>query len=83
MRSNLKFVSFSRERAGELTEGDVVPACRLGMSKAELLVGGGDDADAHLGQIARFVRPNRKAKRRRIDDDETVAAIGNVDFEGS
>ena len=78
----LKFVSLARERSGELAEGDVVPAaCRPGMGEAELLIGGGDNADAGLRQITRFVRGDGKAERRRIDDDETVAAIGNVDFE--
>ena len=60
----------------------MVPAARrLGMGEAELLIGGGDNADAGLRQIARFVRGDGEAERRRVDDDETVAAIGNVDFE--
>ena len=54
---------------------------RLGMGEAELLIGRGDDAHARLGQVARFVRRDREAERRRVDDDETVAAIGDVDFE--
>ena len=44
---------------------------------------GSCDTSYALGQIARFVRPDRKIKRRCIDDDETVAAISNVDLEGS
>ena len=30
----LKFISLTRERPGELTEGDVIPAGSLGMSEA-------------------------------------------------
>jgi hypothetical protein len=81
MRSNPEVRSFSRERSSELTERDVVPAASLGMGEVQLLVGGGDDADPRFGQIARFVRLNCEAERGRIDDDETVAAISNVDSE--
>jgi hypothetical protein len=81
MRSNPEVRSFSRERSSELTERDVVPAASLGMGEAQLLVGGGDDADPRFGQIARFVWLNCEAERGRIDDDETVAAISNVDSE--
>ena len=41
-----EFVSLARERPGELTEGDMVPAAGLGMGEAELLIRGGDDANA-------------------------------------
>ena len=51
----------------------MVPAAGLGMRETELLVGRGDDTDAHLHEIARFVGLNREAERRRVDDDETVA----------
>jgi hypothetical protein len=43
------------------------------MQEAELLVGGGDDANARLRKLARFVRPDREAARRGVDDDKTVA----------
>jgi hypothetical protein len=51
------------------------------MGEAELLIGSGNDADAHFRKITRFVGPNREAESCRVDDDEAVAAIGNVDFE--
>ena len=41
-----EFVSLARERPGELTEGDMVPNAGLGMGEAELLIRGGDDANA-------------------------------------
>jgi hypothetical protein len=77
----LKFGSLAFERPGRLTEGDVVPAARLGMRETELFVGRGDDADDHFGQVARFVWRDGETERRRVDDDETVAAIGDVDLE--
>ena len=52
------------ERPGELAERDVVPARGLGMGEAELLVGGGGDPDAGLGEVARFVRRDGEAERR-------------------
>jgi hypothetical protein len=51
----------------------MVSYARLGMQEAELLVGGGDDANARLRKLARFVRPDREAARRGVDDDKTVA----------
>ena len=59
----------------------MVPAAGLGMGEAELLIGGGDDANARLREVARFVGRDGEAERRRVDDDETVAAVGNVDLE--
>jgi hypothetical protein len=35
------------------------------MGEAELLIGDGDDADTHLRQIARFIRGDNEAERRR------------------
>ena len=49
------------------------------MGEAELLVGGRSDSYARLGEVARFIRRDGEAERRRIDDDEAVAAIGDVD----
>jgi hypothetical protein len=69
----LKFISLARERPGELTEGDVVPAAGLRMRETKLLIGGSDNADARLREVARFIRTNREAERRRVDNDETVA----------
>src|SRR5271168_2151146 len=77
----LKFISLAGEGPSELTERDVVPADGLGMRETKLLIGGSDNADARLRQIVRFLRTNREADRRRVDNDETVAAIGDVDFE--
>ena len=51
------------------------------MGEAELFVGRRGDLHARLGEVARFVRRDRKAERRRVDDDEAVAAIGDVDAE--
>ena len=51
----------------------------LGMGEAELLVRRRRDPHAGLGEVARFVRRNDEAGRRRVDDDEAVAAIGDVD----
>jgi len=58
----------------------VVPAGGLGMRETKLLIGGSDNADARLREVARFIRTNREAERRRVNNDETVAAIGNVDL---
>ena len=77
----LKFVALALERSGELAEGDVVPAACFRMREAELLIGGGDDLHARLGKVARFVRAGSRSPARRVDDDETVAAIGDVDRE--
>ena len=59
----------------------MVPAGGLGMRETKLLIGGSDNANARLREVARFIRTNCEAERRRVDNDETVAAIGNVDLE--
>ncbi len=59
----------------------MAPAGVLGMDKAQLPVCRGSDLHARFGEVARFIRLDRKAQRLSVDDDETVAAIGDVDFE--
>ena len=51
------------------------------MRETKLIVGGSDNAGASLREVARFIRTNREAKRRRVDNDETIAATSNVDRE--
>jgi hypothetical protein len=77
----LKFVSFSRERSGELTERDVVQPPPSGWKKPNCSLAAAMTRNPRFGQIARFVRLDCEAERGRIDDDETVAAISNVDSE--
>jgi hypothetical protein len=67
----LKFISLAREQPGELTEGDVVPAGALGMRETKLIIGGSDNADARLREVARFIGMNCETERRRVDDDES------------
>src|SRR5690348_6930508 len=67
--------------AGELTERNVVPAGVGGMREADLLVCGGGDPDADLGDVARLVGGEREAERLGVGDDETVAAVSRVDLE--
>ena len=42
------------------------------MREAMLIIGGSDNPDARLREVARFIRTNREAERRRVDDDETM-----------
>jgi hypothetical protein len=63
----LKFISLAGERPGELTEGDVVPAGARGMRETKLIIGGSDNANARLREVAHFIRTNREAERRRVD----------------
>jgi hypothetical protein len=53
----------------------------LGWEKPKLLIGGGDDANTHLRQIARFIRGDNEAERRRVHDDKIIAAISSVHLE--
>jgi hypothetical protein len=51
------------------------------MRETKLIIGGSDNANARLREGARFIRTNREAERRRVDNDETIAAISDVDVE--
>jgi len=69
MRSNPEVRSFSRERSGELTERDVVPAASPG-GRSQLLVGGGDGRDPASARSRASFRLKCEDERGRIDDDE-------------
>jgi hypothetical protein len=55
----------------------------LRMRETKLIIGGSDNVDARLREVVRFIRTNREAPRRHVDNDETIAAISNVDLERS
>ncbi len=43
------------------------------MRETKLIIGGSDNANAHLREVARFIHTNREAERRRVDNDEIIA----------
>ena len=59
------------------------PVRILRMPETELRVGGRGDPGPGLGQVPRLPSNQVEAQRRRVDDDETVAAVGGVDGQGA
>lgn len=55
----------------------MVPGVRR-LLESELLVRDPGDFHCRLGNVPCLLRLDRKAKRRRIDDDETIAAPGDI-----